>query len=105
MNEHEMRDSCLWRFNDLENKLGVLEEKHDKRLEKDSIIEKAILEIQISSQLTAKTLAKLEEKFESLTKEKTNDDKAREDKWFKIFEKVLLILAGVIGALLGTKLL
>lgn len=105
MNEHEMRDSCLWRFSELENKMSILEEKHDKRLEKDSIIEKAILEIQISSQLTAKTLAKLEEKFESLIKDKASDDKTREDKWFKIFEKIILILAGVIGALLGTKLL
>lgn len=101
-NTHEANETCLMRFSSLDERLERIEEKNEKRAENDKLIEKAIIEIQISSGLTAKTLAKLEEKFETLTQDK---NKLLSDGVFKLVEKVLFILAGIIGALIGQKII
>lgn len=105
MYKGEINKSCALRFDVIEGKLTSLEQKNEKRLEKESVIEKAIIEIQVSSQLTAKTLAKLEERFEKIICASTQGNKVTNDKWFKLFEKIILVGAGIIGALLGQKIL
>jgi hypothetical protein len=99
---HDVNETCLMRFNALEEKLEILEDKNEKRAENDRLIEKAIIEIQISSGLTAKTLAKLEEKFETFI---GNINKTSGDNMYKLLEKGLYVLAGIIGALIGQKII
>lgn len=94
----ENEEVVLFRLGEVEKRMDKLEEKEEKRTEEQSIIQKAIIEIQLSSKLTAETLAKLENRFEKLASGST-------DKWFKLFEKMIVILAAIIGALLGTKLM
>jgi uncharacterized coiled-coil protein SlyX len=94
----ENEEVVLFRLSEVEKRMDKLEEKEEKRTEEQSIIQKAIIEIQLSSKLTAETLAKLENRFEKLASGST-------DKWFKLFEKMIVILAAIIGALLGTKLM
>lgn len=90
--------SCEFRFDTLEVKLEKMDELNQKRAERDSVIERAIVEIQTSNKLTAETLSRLETRFEGFST-------ASNDKWFKLVEKAIVILAGIIGVLIGQKVL
>ena len=67
------------------------------------------VQIQMASNLTAQTLAKLESRFElfmnSTIMTTSTNAKLNNEQWMKLGEKALLILAGIIGALIGQKIL
>lgn len=90
--------NCEFRFDCLEVRMDKLDERDVKQTERYSIIEKAIVEIQTSSSLIAQTLGKLEKRFD----DNVNNTNA---KWFKIIERVLVLLAGIITAVIGEKIL
>jgi tetrahydromethanopterin S-methyltransferase subunit G len=96
MSEHNQSDFCILKFDELTNRLVRVEKFNEQRTEKENTIEKAILEIQLSNKLIAQTLSKLEERFENFTKDNS-------DKMFKVLQKSLYILFGIILALLGYK--
>lgn len=82
----------------IKDRIDTLEKSNTKRVEDLNTIEKAIIAIQVANEQTAKTL----ERLENVVQFNTNNNN---DKWFKLIEKGLLILAGVISALVGTQIM
>lgn len=87
---------CLARLERLEVRTEKVEDKEEKRQDEMNLIGKAIIEIQVSSRLTAETLAKLESKFEAF-------NTRNENKMYDILKLCIVGLLGILGGVLGVK--
>lgn len=88
------KEICDLKYNALEERVVKVEEHTTKRDDAMNVVEKAIVAIQAANDVTSQTLAKLEQKLNG----------TKDDAWFKLFEKIILILLGFVAAILGAKL-
>lgn len=86
---------CDYKFNMLERSIERLVQYDEQRREEISVIKEAVVTIKASNSQMAEAIIELKDHW------KPNGTSSETSQWFKLFEKVVIALIVMIGAIVG----
>lgn len=91
MSEKELID---YRFEAIEKAIERLSQYDEQRREEIATMKEAVIAIKVSNEQAVTAITELKESLKSI---KPNT----EDKWFKLFEKIVIALIIMLGTIIG----